>query len=641
MTILEKTGIRTKILTIILVICAAGLGAVAFISGQFKSSDETYFEFISKDNRATLELARANRNLAGLAYTAYQINSYEHEHPMYAFAQKDYLATKDFVLNQLTAASNLLPQYRQQFDVFLTRARAVMAQTDEAIALADSGDRVQAKAALVKADALFVPLSDDLVGFLLERMKEVESQSQVLTDDNNGTIVSTLVAVVALFLAVIAGALFVTSRGITTPIVRLRERMLSLASGDSASQIVGMDRRDEVGEMARAVEVFRQGAIDRIRLERETEESRSLSEQERIERDRQKAKEAADVQFAVDSIATGLSKLADGDVAYRIVEPFAQNLDTVRGDFNNSAEKLQAALVQVSQNARGIDAGANEIKAAADDLAKRTEQQAAAVEETAAALEQITTTVKDSTRRAQEAGAIVSRAKAGAEQSGDVVRKAVSAMEQIANSANEISSIIGVIDEIAFQTNLLALNAGVEAARAGEAGKGFAVVAQEVRELAQRSASAAKEIKLLIDTSNQQVQDGVHLVGETGNALQVIVAEVQEINRHVSAIVESAHEQSSGLQQINTAVNQMDQDTQKNAAMVEESTAASHGLAKEVASLNQLLTQFRLGGGAHVSVAKAYEKPVASPARALGRKIATAFSGNAAIDVSKGQWQEF
>ncbi|MGG2474397.1 methyl-accepting chemotaxis protein, partial [Rhizobium sp. BR5] len=279
-------------------------------------------------------------------------------------------------------------------------------------------------------------------------------------------------------------------------------------------------------------------------------------------------------------------------VTYRIVQPFVPSLDGIRGDFNRAAEQLQSTLTQVAQNARGIDSGANEIRAAADDLARRTEQQAAAVEQTAAALEEITTTVKDSTRRAQEAGHLVGRAKVGAEKSGEVVQKAVSAMEQIATSANEISNIIGVIDEIAFQTNLLALNAGVEAARAGEAGKGFAVVAQEVRELAQRSANAAKEIKNLITTSNGQVQQGVQLVGETGKALELIVTEVQEINRHVLAIAESAQEQSSGLQQINTAVNQMDQDTQKNAAMVEESTAASHGLAREASSLNRLIAQF-------------------------------------------------
>lgn len=202
--------------------------------------------------------------------------------------------------------------------------------------------------------------------------------------------------------------------------------------------------------------------------------------------------------------------------------------------------------------------------------------------------------------------------------------------------------------KIAFQSNLLALNAGVEAARAGEAGKGFAVVAQEVREHAQRSANAAKEINTLINASNQQVQNGVLLVGETGRALETIVAEVQEFNRNVSAIVENAQEQSSGLQQINTAVNAMDQDTQKNAAMVEEQTAASHGMARDAASLNELLSQFKLSGGGGrrgYTLAQALrpserrQASVASPARALSREVATAFSGNAAV--AANEWEEF
>jgi methyl-accepting chemotaxis protein len=228
-------------------------------------------------------------------------------------------------------------------------------------------------------------------------------------------------------------------------------------------------------------------------------------------------------------------------------------------------------------------------------LARRTEQQAASVEETAAALEEITTTVKDSTRRAEEVGSLVLRTRIGAETSGEVVRRAVFAMQGIERSSCEISYIIGVIDDIAFQTNLLALNADVEAARAGEAGKGFAVVAQEVRELAQRSAHAAKEIKALITTSGDQVRSGVALVDETGAALEAIVREVQEISGHVEAIVLAAREQSTSLQEINVAVNTMDQGTQQNAAMVEEQIAASHGLAGEAVELSSLLAQFRVG----------------------------------------------
>ncbi|NTD87623.1 methyl-accepting chemotaxis protein [Agrobacterium tumefaciens] len=649
MSFLQNASIRTKILSLILPLCIIGLGATVYMSARYKNADTLYSEFIAGDNAALVELSRANRNLQAVAYGAYQVMAYDTSIPDFAIAKGEYNTDKGELISRLNNVKAIFPEETATIDKLLKQSQSIIATTDKAVELGSANRNQESAAELLKADGQIRAAGNE-IGSLLDKLaKGVAKGSDDLTDQTNSTILTSLVVVGISFAAGIILALFVASRGITTPIARLRERMVSLAGGDTAAEIDGMDRKDEVGQMAVAVQVFRESAIERIRLEQETEANRSLSEKERIAREQQKAKEAADVKFAVDNLATGLSKLSDGDVSYRIGQPFTATLDGVRNDFNMSAEKLQSALTRVAQNAGGIGAGANEIKSAADDLAKRTEQQAAAVEETAAALEEITTTVKDSTKRAQEAGLIVSRAKAGAEQSGEVVRRAVVAMEQISKSANEISNIIGVIDEIAFQTNLLALNAGVEAARAGEAGKGFAVVAQEVRELAQRSANAAKEIKALITTSNDQVQQGVQLVGDTGKALATIVSEVQEINRHVVSIVESAQEQSSGLQQINTAVNQMDQDTQKNAAMVEETNAASHNLAKEVASLNQLLAQFKLADTAYqqksqpapVRNAGGNDRYVASPVRALGRKIASAFSGNAAVDTSKDDWQEF
>nr|WP_278002282.1 methyl-accepting chemotaxis protein [Agrobacterium salinitolerans] len=635
-------------MSLILPLCIVGLGATAYMSTHYKQADTAYSFFIATDSAALVELSRANRNLEAMAYGAYQVMAYDAKAPDFKIVMREYQRDKGDLISRLNNVKAIFPEEAATVDRLLGQVQGIIAITDKAVELGSANSNQESAAELLKADVAIRSVGSDIADLLDKLAKGVVKGSTQLTDQTNSTIMASLVIVGIAFAVGIILALFVASRGITTPIARLRERMVSLAGGETATEIDGMARRDEVGQMAKAVQVFRENAIERIRLEQETDANRTLSEKDRIEREQQKAREAADVKFAVDNLAAGLSKLSEGDVSYRIGQPFTATLDAVRNDFNMSAEKLQAALTKVAQNASGIGAGADEIKSAADDLAKRTEQQAAAVEETAAALEEITTTVRDSTKRAQEAGQIVSRAKAGAEQSGQVVRRAVVAMEQIAKSANEISNIIGVIDEIAFQTNLLALNAGVEAARAGEAGKGFAVVAQEVRELAQRSASAAKEIKALITTSNDQVQQGVQLVGDTGKALATIVSEVQEINRHVVSIVEAAQEQSSGLQQINTAVNQMDQDTQKNAAMVEETNAASHSLAKEVASLNQLLSQFRLADGtqqpknqpAPVRSAGDNDRYVASPVRALGRKIASAFSGNAAVD-TKGDWREF
>ena len=419
-----------------------------------------------------------------------------------------------------------------------------------------------------------------------------------------------------------------------------------IAGGRTDVDLSQSEHQDEIGEMARSLAVLRDAALAKVRLEGEAAQNRALSEAERRQRAEETAERERQTLVAVEALAEGLQKLADGDMTHRIDHAFAGSLDQVRHDFNASVEKLQAALRSVGSNANAIQAGSAEIRAASDDLAKRTEQQAASVEETAAALEEITTSLKDATKRAEHAGQLVERTRAGAEKSGDVVRRAVTAMSGIETSSREISNIIGVIDEIAFQTNLLALNAGVEAARAGEAGKGFAVVAQEVRELAQRSANAAKEIKALITKSGEQVHLGVALVGETGSALSEIVDQVQEIDQNVAAIVRSAREQSTGLNEISAAVNSIDQGTQKNAAMVEEQTAASHALATEAAALNTLIAQFRLGAGATagrpVAASSAEHRPAASGARALGGKLARAFGGGqAAASAAAHNWEDF
>ncbi|MBC7279905.1 methyl-accepting chemotaxis protein [Hoeflea sp.] len=342
----------------------------------------------------------------------------------------------------------------------------------------------------------------------------------------------------------------------------------------------------------------------------------------------------------VHSLSDGLERMADGDLTLQIEEPFRADLDPLRVNFNTAIKRLCEAMQSVSENAKAISSGSEEIRVAADDLSKRTENQAASVEETAAALEEITKTVTSSSERANEAGQLVAKTKKDAETSGQVVEKAVVAMAEIESSSKAIANIINVIDDIAFQTNLLALNAGVEAARAGEAGRGFAVVAQEVRELAQRTATAAKEIKGLIIASGDQVKSGVALVGATGKALVSIVEQVKLINANVEAIVIGSREQSTGLNEINMAINTMDQGTQQNAAMVEQSTAASHSLAQEAASLFHLLSRFKTGGNSGYSAPRAViSNPAAAPQRGAPARQKPAFRGNAAVDMT--EWEEF
>jgi methyl-accepting chemotaxis protein len=417
-----------------------------------------------------------------------------------------------------------------------------------------------------------------------------------------------------------------------------------VAAGDTTMDLVALKRGDELGAIVQSLTVFRENQLHLEKLRAAQEEAAASAEAARDAKRQEDERAAAETQAVVDSLGEGLASLADGDLTFRIDSAFPAAAQKLKDDFNTTMQQLQDAVSVIADNASRMRSGAGEISGAADDLSRRTEQQAATLEETAAALDQITATVKKTADGATQCRQTVSVTKTDAEKSGAVVREAVGAMGQIEKSASEISQIIGVIDEIAFQTNLLALNAGVEAARAGDAGRGFAVVASEVRALAQRSAQAAKEIKALISASTQQVRTGVNLVGQTGEALGRIVAQVGEINALVLDMAASAEEQAGGLQQVNTAVNQMDQVTQQNAAMVEQSTAASHALAAEAATLTELVSRFRITAAVAAPVVVAPPRPATSrapaPARAAPARRSNARLKPAAV-VAEDGWEEF
>ncbi len=311
---------------------------------------------------------------------------------------------------------------------------------------------------------------------------------------------------------------------------------------------------------------------------------------------REKFEEAAKEDKAtIDALSTALTALAAGDLTYRIDANLPAKADVLKNNFNTATQQLEDVVKAVTETVSSITSGSSEISRSTDDLSRRTEQQASSLEETAAAIDEITSTVQRTAQNTSELATATTKTRQAAEHSGSVVQNAIAAMSQIEHSSGQISQIISVIDEIAFQTNLLALNAGVEAARAGDAGKGFAVVAQEVRELAQRSANAAKEIKQLISTSSDQVGKGVNLVGETGRALETIVSEIAGITDLISEVAQSAKEQATGVREINSAVNQMDQMTQQNAAMVSNTANATHSLASEAAHLAELVSRLKVG----------------------------------------------
>jgi methyl-accepting chemotaxis protein len=385
------------------------------------------------------------------------------------------------------------------------------------------------------------------------------------------------------------------SRSIGKSVVAMTSAMDRLAAGDQNVEVPAVGRKDEVGRMAGAVQTFKAAAIEKTRLEAEALETRRRADAESARNEQEKADANRRQTDAMEALASGLEKLSEGNVVFRLKTAFAPEYEKLRLDFNGAVNKLQETMTIVVANADAIRSGAGEIAHASDDLSRRTEHQAASLEETAAALDEITATVRKTAQGAVRAREVVSSAQSDAERSGSVIRQTVAAMSSIEQSSNQISQIIGVIDEIAFQTNLLALNAGVEAARAGESGRGFAVVASEVRALAQRSADAAKEIKGLISASAQHVASGVNLVDETGHVLETILAQVTEINVIVADIAASAQEQAVALDQVNSAVNQMDQVTQQNAAMVEQTTAASHSLSEEAQELSTLMGRFEVG----------------------------------------------
>jgi methyl-accepting chemotaxis protein len=423
---------------------------------------------------------------------------------------------------------------------------------------------------------------------------ELADDVTAIISEGHAALWATLISSAAI--AALSLVLFVAfAISLSKPITRLTLAMNRLARGDLETQIEA-GRPDEIGAMAAAVQIFKDNALALEQATLERKHIAEASETERRGNEAERQRLTREQEEVVQALADGLERLSSGDLTTKIDAAFAPDYRKLRDDFNTAVARLQQTMKIIAETTREIRSGTGEIAQASDDLARRTEQQAATLEETAAASGEITGRVQSTAATAKQLRDVVSQARSNAEKSGAIVNDAVTAMSEIETSSRQIGRIIGVIDEIAFQTNLLALNAGVEAARAGDAGRGFAVVASEVRALAQRSAEAAKEIKGLISTSVAQVDQGVSLVGTTGNALKQIVSQIIGLNTLVSTIAADAAEQAAGLHQLNTAISHMDQMTQQNAAMVEQSTAAAHTLSERAGHLDRMVGGFSLGG---------------------------------------------
>ncbi|WP_420101313.1 methyl-accepting chemotaxis protein [Bosea sp. (in: a-proteobacteria)] len=599
---MSNLKIRTKIICAVLFAGLVGVGVSIVGARQLKATDESYSELLTTRPPGILASARAARSAVALVGATYKVIATPPGSPVMlqakAAAEEAYAKALEF----LDEAGRNLPAKKASYDVVRAGIVALKSSVDEAIQHGEKGEDAQALAVLAKIEGKLNDLIDTNAQLSATVLKETEDRSAALSADTQWAATTLLAAAAAGLLLGLLGALVLSSRTITGPLQRLNAAMGSLSHGQLDVDVAGTERKDEVGDMARAVLVFQQNglAMRQMEAEKARQDAAVAAEREANEAERRQVEEqrldmARQQQHVVALLADGLERLAQGDLTCRLTDSVAADYIKLRDDFNRALDGLAETVQTIQATSVEVSTAAREINMGADDLSKRTEEQASSLEETAATTEELAASVKAAAHASKSAVAMAEEAMGVAEKGGSIVSDAVEAMNRIEIASRKISDITGVIDEIAFQTNLLALNAAVEAARAGDAGKGFAVVASEVRTLAQRSGDAAKDITALIVESGGEVAQGVQLVRSAGEVLQQIVEASRKVAATVSDISAASAEQANGIDEMSQTVAHMDEMTQQNAALAEESAASATSLSDQIGRLNQLVSSFRTG----------------------------------------------